>query len=114
VRLAASHGLARAIQRATPVDRIELVSQWALSESALERAAIARALADPVPVFMLDLVVEHLTYDSDAEVRKSVAQAAAAHFHEDPASYARIAERLAGDPEVSVRSAARELLARAS
>jgi HEAT repeat protein len=114
VRFAASIGLARAIQRAAPVDRIELVSQWALSDNSAERAAIARALAHPVPVFMLDLVIEHLSGDAEPEVREAIARAAGAHFHQAPATYTRIASLLQADPDASVRSAARNLSSRVS
>lgn len=112
VRSAAALGLARTIHRATPPERIELVCEWALSDDCRDRAAVARALAWPTPVFVTDLVVEQLARDEDSEVRALALQAALSHAHQDPATYRRLATELLTDPHEPVRHAAERVLAR--
>jgi HEAT repeat protein len=110
VRGAVALGVARRIARATPAERIELVCEWALSRNACERAAIARALVWPTPVLVTDLVVQQLAQDESAEVRMLALQAAAAHAHQDPTTYRRIAVERLDDPASEVRRAAEDVI----
>ena len=110
VRNAAASGLARALERASPVERIQMVCDWALSAQNGARAAIARALVSPTPVFVADIALECLSSDADAEVRLAALLAVAAHFDEAPALYGAITERLATDSDRHVRRAARNLV----
>jgi HEAT repeat protein len=112
VRAAAARGLARVIERAAPADRIELISAWTASAQPQRRAAVARALCAPTPMFVTDLAIEQLAGDPVAEVRSAALEAAAAHFQEAPSIYARIAEARSQDEDEGVRHAARRLLMR--
>jgi hypothetical protein len=111
VRGSVALGVARRIARASPAERIELVCEWALSRDACERAAIARALVCPTPVLVTDLVVQQLAQDESAEVRTLALEAAAAHAHQDPTAYRRIAIERLDDPAAEVRRAAEDVLA---
>ncbi|HEY8942735.1 MAG TPA: hypothetical protein VIM73_00680 [Polyangiaceae bacterium] len=112
VRAASSLGLARAIYHAAPVERVGLVCEWSVAEDERERAAVARALAWPTPVFVTDLVLEKLAGDENDEVRALALRAAVSHARQSPSTYRGIAERALSDSSVDVRRAARALLAR--
>ncbi len=112
VREGAAIGLARAVERARAPERIELVCRWATSERATDRAALARALTWPTPVFVADLLFEQLAGDENVEVRSAALSAAVKHFREDSPAYARVVERAASDPDRGVRRQARALLGR--
>ncbi len=113
VRVSAAVGLARAIERASAPDRIDLVCTWALSEDPDERLALARALTWATPVFVADLVLEQLAQDQTVAVRAAALAAVAKHFHENSAAYARIVTQCADDPDRNVQKLARALLSRA-
>jgi HEAT repeat protein len=113
VRHAAAMGLARALERASGPERIDVVCRWALSENVEDRAALARALTWPTPVFVSDLVIEQLARDASVEVRSAALIAAGKHFHEHSTTYARIVTGAASDPDRGVRRLARALLSRA-
>jgi HEAT repeat protein len=113
VRVSAAVGLARAIERATAPERIDLVCTWALSEDPDERLALARALTWSTPVFVADLVLEQLAQDETAAVRAAALAAVAKHFHENSATYSQIVTQCAGDPDPNVQKLARALLKRA-
>lgn len=113
VRVSAAVGLARAIERATAPERIDLVCTWALSENPDERLALARALTWSTPVFVADLVLEQLAQDQTPAVRAAALAAVARHFHEDSSTYARIALQCSDDSDPSVQQLARALLKRA-
>ncbi|HMJ16300.1 MAG TPA: HEAT repeat domain-containing protein [Polyangiaceae bacterium] len=108
VRIGAAAGLARMLELAPPLERIELVCRWTVSEDVYDRLAVARALALPTPVFVADLVIAQLARDADHEVRAATVGALRTHFHSDPQTFARLAEELAGDAELAVRLAARD------
>jgi hypothetical protein len=111
VRAAAGRALQVVLEHAAPVDRIELVSTWATHEDPHRRAAIAHALGAPLPLFITDLAIEALANDDEPEVRVAALAAAAAHFHEAPATYAAIAQaHVIKDSDERVRHAARRLL----
>lgn len=113
VRISAAVGLARAIERASAPERIDLVCTWAVSEEVDERLALARALTWSTPVFVADLVLEQLASDPSAAVRGAALAAVARHFHEDSAAYASIVSQCLEDPDANVRRLAKALMKRA-
>ena len=113
VRISAAVGLARAIERATAPERIDLVCSWALSEDTHERLALARALTWSTPVFVADLVLEQLACDESAAVRGAALAAVAKHFHENSAAYAHVVSQCLDDPDGNVRRLAHALMKRA-
>lgn len=113
VRVSAAVGLARAIERASAPERIDLVCTWALSTEKDERLALARALTWSTPVFVADLVLEQLAADDHTAVRAAALAAVAKHFHEDSSAYVRIVSKCIDDPDVNVQRLARALFSRA-
>lgn len=113
VRVSAAVGLARAIERASAPERIDLVCTWALSAHIDERLALARALTWSTPVFVADLVLEQLATDESAAVRAAALVAVAKHFHENSSAYADIVGRCLDDTDVNVQRLARALMQRA-
>jgi HEAT repeat protein len=113
VRISAAVGLARAIERATAPERIDLVCSWALSSDADERLALARALTWATPVFVADLVLQQLAQDETATVRAAALAAVARHFHENSAVYTDIVSQCERDADESVRRIAQAMLKRA-
>jgi hypothetical protein len=110
VRRAAARSLRAVLAEAPPLWRLEIVSRWALSPRASERAAIARALRSHTAVFVSDLALEELSGDRDPHVRALAARAMAHRFHEAPKAYRRILGRLCADPDPRVARTARRLL----
>lgn len=113
VRVSAAVGLARAIERASAPERIDLVCTWALSPNREERLALARALTWSTPVFVADLVLEQLAEDDSTAVRAAALAAVAKHFHEDSSAYVRIVSKCLDDPDPNVQRLARALFQRA-
>ncbi len=113
VRVSAAVGLARAIERASAPERIDLVCTWALSADKDERLALARALTWSTPVFVADLVLEQLAADDSIAVRAAALAAVAKHFHEDSSAYVRIVSKCIEDPDPNVQKLARALFKRA-
>jgi HEAT repeat protein len=113
VRVSAAVGLARAIERASAPERIDLVCTWALSEHRDERLALARALTWSTPVFVADLVLEQLAADDSTAVRAAALAAVAKHFHENSSVYVRIVSQCLDDADVNVQKLARALFKRA-
>jgi hypothetical protein len=113
VRVSAAVGLARAIERASAPERIDLVCTWALSADKDERLALARALTWSTPVFVADLVLEQLAADDHTAVRAAALAAVAKHFHEDSSAYVRIVSKCIDDPDRNVQRLARALFRRA-
>lgn len=113
VRISAAVGLARAIERASAPERIDLVCTWAVSEHVDERLALARALTWSTPVFVADLVLEQLASDPSAVVRGAALAAVARHFHENSAAYASVVSRCLDDADPNVKKLARALMQRA-
>ncbi len=113
VRVSAAVGLARAIERASAPERIDLVCTWALSTDRDERLALARALTWSTPVFVADLVLEQLAADECTAVRAASLAAVAKHFHEDSSAYVRIVSKCVDDPDPNVQRLARALFQRA-
>ena len=113
VRVSAAVGLARAIERASAPERIDLVCTWALSPETAERLALARALTWSTPVFVADLVLEQLAADESRAVRAAALVAVAKHFHEDSSAYVRVVSKCVDDADENVKRLARALLQRA-
>jgi HEAT repeat protein len=113
VRVSAAVGLARAIERASAPERIDLVCTWALSPEKDERLALARALTWSTPVFVADLVLEQLAADDTVAVRAAALAAVAKHFHEDSSAYVRIVSKCIEDSDPNVQRLARALFKRA-
>jgi HEAT repeat protein len=113
VRVSAAVGLARAIERASAPERIDLVCTWAVSPDKDERLALARALTWSTPVFVADLVLEQLAEDEHTAVRAAALAAVAKHFHENSSAYVRVVSKCIDDPDVNVQKLARALFKRA-
>jgi len=113
VRVSAAVGLARAIERASAPELIDLVCTWALSPETAERLALARALTWSTPVFVADLVLEQLAADESRAVRAAALVAVAKHFHEDSSAYVRVVSKCVDDADENVKRLARALLQRA-
>lgn len=111
VRAAATCGLEELLQRSTPIERVELVCQWAGAPHAAEREAIARALCSKVSTLVTDLVLQQLSSDDTAAVRTAAVRAARSHFEENPRVYRELLEERASDSSRRVRRAARRVLA---
>jgi hypothetical protein len=109
VRAEAARGLASVLAFARPLQRLELVSRWALSPQLGDRLAIARALQSRVAVFVSDLALEMLSNDDIPEVRAVAARAMARRIAEAPDIYERALSRLADDEEPRVKRTARRL-----
>lgn len=113
VRISAAVGLARAIERSSAPERIDLVCSWALSSDPDERLALARALTWATPVFVADLVLQQLAQDETATVRAAALAAVARHFHENSAVYTEIVSQCENDADPNVRRLAQAMLKRA-
>ncbi len=113
VRIGAAAALGRIIELMSPLERVEAICRWTVSDDPFERTAIARALGLPTPVLVADLAIAELAKDRVPEVRAAVIRAVKNHFHEDDALFARLASGLAVDFEPAVRRAAAEQFERA-
>lgn len=111
VRAAATNGLEQLLTRASPIERVEIVCQWAGAPHPPEREAIARALCSKVPTLVTDLVLEELSRDDVAAVRIAAVRASGAHFDENPSVYRGLLEERTADTSRKVRRVARRLLA---
>jgi hypothetical protein len=114
VRGCAQHALVRCLETSPLLGRVQLLSDWALSEHRLQRHAAARALATPVPIPGADVMLNHLARDPVAWIRRASLEAMAARFALRPGLYRDAAEVAAADPSRSVRKQARRMLARAT
>lgn len=112
VRSAAVRGFEALLERISPVARAQLVCEWAVSESVADRQMVARALESKSPVLFADLVIDQLSNDPEARVRRAALRAANRRFDEYPAAYTAVAARLTADADRRVRRAARRVLKR--
>jgi hypothetical protein len=96
--------LAHTLSEQAPLEATHLASTWALSEDPVRRGAIASALEWVYPLVGDDLVLDHLSRDTDPTIRRAVARAAWARR---PTLGTAIADRLASDPDTEVRAIAR-------
>jgi hypothetical protein len=106
LRIAAAGALGQIIELASPMERIEIVCRWVISDDAGERLTIARALSLPTRVFVADLAIGELSRDVSAEVRAAAARAARVHAATDPGGMGRVLSALSRDPVHAVRIAA--------
>ena len=91
----------------SPLDRIELVSSWATSDSPRLRLAIARSLRHLMPVPGSVTAIEHLATDPDPAVRAAIAEASWLRRREDPERLIEVLHRLAEDDNLFVQEVAR-------
>jgi hypothetical protein len=96
------------------LDRARVVLEWALSDDAPVRQAIAAAISHGVSALWVDFAVEHLSEDESSDVRAAVVEAAQNRFHENPALYFEILGRLCSDETRSIKRSARRATARLS
>jgi hypothetical protein len=108
LRIAAAAALGRLLELASPMERIEIVCRWAVSEDTAARLTVARALALPTRVFVGDLAIGELARDTNDEVRAAAARAARAQLDTDPVGYGKLLSDLTRDPVAAVRAAATE------
>ncbi len=112
VRAATALGLARTLERASALERVDLVAELALSPHSRERLAVARALSSSVPILVRVSAVEQLSRDPNPRTRAALMNVMSAHFDEDPARYRDVAKALLRDPDRGVRARAQSLLTR--
>ena len=108
VRAAASDALAGLLEKSSPLERIEILWNWAGSDSPMVRYTVARALSRPFQALGADLALEHLSNDPSGEVRKAVVDAARKRYSENASTYGAVLRRLAFDPHHTIRKAARK------
>lgn len=111
VRAAAMCGLEEVLMRASPIERVELVCQWAGAPHAAEREAVARALCSNISTVVTDLVLQQLSRDHVPAVRTAAVRATRLHFEENPRTYRELLEERATDSNRRVRRVARRMLA---
>jgi len=108
LRIAAAGALGQVLELASPMERIEIVCRWTVSDDPCQRLAMARALALPIQAFVTDLAIGELARDESADVRAAAARAARVHSAADPSGFSRILDELSRDPVHAVRVAAHE------
>jgi len=111
VRAAATCGLEELLVRASPIERVELICQWAGAEHPAEREAVARALCSKLSTVVTDLVLQQLSNDESPAVRSAAVLASRRHFEENPAAYREILEARLADSHRRVRRLSRRMLA---
>lgn len=94
-------GLAVALSRAPALVATELAARWAVSGDAARRLAIADALSWRFRLVGDDVVIDHLSRDSDPVIRR--AAALAAWTRRAAGGDDHVLERLADDPDLEVR-----------
>ena len=82
-----------ALCMAHPLERIALMSEWAMASSVIRRRALARALSHPFTGAGVATAIDALAQDADAIVRTAAAQAALLRLGLDPDRYGAILER---------------------
>ncbi|MBN2496904.1 MAG: HEAT repeat domain-containing protein [Deltaproteobacteria bacterium] len=112
VRRTLARTVARWLGRQTGLERARAVLEWALSDRAAIRRALAGALSHGVTALGDDLAIEQLGCDPSPEVRAAVVEAVGRRLQQDPALYLRLLERLTSDEAPAVRRSARRAAAR--
>jgi hypothetical protein len=97
-------GLAVALSRAPALVATELAARWAVSGDAARRFAIADALSWRFRLVGDDVVIDHLSRDSDPVIRRAAARAAWAR--RETGGDDHVLKRLADDPDLEVRRVA--------
>jgi hypothetical protein len=83
-----------ALCAAKPLERTAIVCDWATSQSAIHRRALARALAHPFMCAGIPTAIEVLAQDADEHVRTAAAQAALLRLGHDPERYGDVLDRI--------------------
>jgi hypothetical protein len=110
VRMRVAAWLPGALEWMTDMERVRLITDWATSPSPAVRLALARALAAAPATLGLWSVLEHLSFDTDALVRRAVTEAAWLRRREAPERLSRVLLRLADDIDPATRAIARHSL----
>ncbi|MEO8840932.1 MAG: hypothetical protein ABI591_05835 [Kofleriaceae bacterium] len=97
-------GLATALSELPALDAIHLATTWALSEDHVRRTAVARSLEWMFPLVGDSIIIDHLSRDTDPEIR--AASARAAWIRRPTGGDPGVLERLAHDLDPEVRSIA--------
>lgn len=98
--LTLGRGLALAIHEMRPLSATHLAATWALSEDPVRRLALAHALEWAFPLVGDAMVLDHLSRDTDPQVRAATARAAWARRDHT------LLGRLVDDPDPDVRAIA--------
>lgn len=114
VREAAAEGLGLLLRRAGQMNRTRIVGEWATSNDAFQREAVAKSLRQNLHVLGDAPAIEHLSTDPNARVREATAGAATVRSPSRPERYIQVLERLSRDESASVRSAASQGLMHAT
>jgi hypothetical protein len=101
---ALGRSLALALTEMRPLAATHLAATWTLSSDPVRRLAIAHALAWTFPLVGDALVIDHLSYDGDPEIRGAAARAAWAR--RQIGGDAGVLARLSHDSDPQVRAIA--------
>lgn len=102
--VALGRSLALALTDMRPLAATYLAATWTLSSDPVRRLAIAHALAWTFPLVGDALVIDHLSYDADPEIRGAAARAAWAR--RQIGGDDGVLARLSHDPDPQVRAIA--------
>jgi hypothetical protein len=100
---ALGRSLALALGELRPLTATHLAATWSLSDDPLRRLAVAHALEWTFPLVGDALVIDHLSRDTDPQVRAASARAAWARR---PGGDPGVLARLSLDPDPEVREVA--------
>jgi len=100
---ALGRSLALALGELRPLTATHLAATWSLSDDPLRRLAVAHALEWTFPLVGDALVIDHLSRDTDPQVRAASARAAWARR---PGGDPGVLARLSLDPDPEVRDVA--------
>ncbi len=103
VRESVGRGLARLLEHSDCWARTRIVSEWAGGSHPSQRTAIASALRNRIPVLGALSVLEALSRDSYAEVRRAVCEAVSCRMEDAPRRCTDILIYAAHDNRRSVR-----------
>ena len=101
---ALGRSLALALTEMRPLSATHLAATWSLSSDPVRRLAVAHALEWTFPLVGDALVIDHLSYDGDAEIR--VAAARAAWARRQTGGDNGVLARLSHDPDPRVSAVA--------
>lgn len=99
-----ARSLARALAEMKPLAATHLATTWALSADTLRRASIAHALVWAFPLLGDATILDHLSRDSEPQIRAAAARAA--RVRRPAGGDLGVLARLADDPDPDVRAAA--------
>jgi hypothetical protein len=114
VREAAAQALGRCLRLAPVSARVRTMCEWALTENAAERLAVARALARTVRVPGADIALAHLAREPEPAIRQAALSAAEVQLSPDDPIFSEVAAAALVDPDRRVRRATKKMLARST